>query len=153
MSFKPSNSLALVDRELISGSIEGVNFGPSLILIARAPDRALFWNGGHSYTSGRRTEYAAATLTSIPRSVRFGSHPRWANHGEEGGRLTPGRVAASVFSLARFFDDNELAAIVEAVRQKKTCIIEGGGARFAPSRKVPGYIQEYQRWRIERYGK
>jgi hypothetical protein len=127
-----SNRFQLVERERISGHVGGIDFGYNLSCIARSPSVALFWSGGTAYWSGRgSTSYGKSCLTVYRRSGRFTHGSDYTVLGEYGGRLTAKRVLASATEIGKAFDDEDIAPVIaDAIRQKKTLVIEGGGQPF-----------------------
>lgn len=128
--------LTLVDLEVISGHIEGVDFGPELYCIARSPRAVLVWDRGSMYTSGREQRYGESSLIGLPdRSPSFTRHPTWTHLGPRGGRLTVRRVADEADGIAKLFGaDDLMVEICRAVREKRTLLIEGGGPMPMPAR-------------------
>lgn len=143
-----SNRFRFVDRENLYGTIDGVDFGYNLSCIARSSTAALLWSGGTAYTSGRQTCYGPSKLYFKDRDSIRGHDYQCI--GERGGRLTQ-RIATLPELLAPLFDADTIAAILEAVKQKKTLLIEGGGDRFAPDRRYGETA--YQEWRREGFEK
>lgn len=143
------NRFALVDRELISGHVGGIDFGNGLSVIMRSPTHALFWSGGSSYYSHRGSQaYGASGLSAYWRPGRaavakYGPGYRsskeggYLNIGEfTGGRLISNlaqRMSAVQWAkLAEYLGEDFEVGITQAIEEKKTLLIEGGGDPFAP---------------------
>lgn len=131
-----SNRVQLVEREHIHGGIHGVWFGYNLSCIARSPTSALLWSGGTMYTSGRDTVYGGSSLYLAWNRTETRDWYRNFKEIDGGGRLNPNRIRAVAEKLGEQFDAEIVAAIVDAVSQKKTLLIEGGGKPFTPSNRV-----------------
>lgn len=146
-----TNRLRIVDREMISGSLEGVDFGPELYCVARSPSAVLVWEQGHSWSVNGHVSYAESHFTVIPdRSASQRFRMRYQRIGNAGGRLSAARMAEVVDSVMLLFgsgpaDIDLRDAMIAAVRQRKTLLIEGGGPPLPPSRKLGAAA--YQSWR------
>lgn len=139
-----SNSIALVERELVSGKIEGVDFGPRLWVIARSPTAVLVWIFGHSWSVNGHTSYAKPHLTLLPdRSPKFMYHPRYKSF-RPFGRIHRDRVHLYSKEICEAFGVNALELILQAVEKRQTAIIEGGGGSLLPFRC---YGDAYKEWR------
>lgn len=114
-----SNRFVLVDREEIASSIEGVDFGGRCHLIVRSPEAVLFWNG------------SLVLLPSRSPHARRG----WLHYKtlQRGGRLSRAVIENHWQAIAAAFPDIG-KPLHEAVRQRKTLIIDGGGPPLMPSR-------------------
>lgn len=145
-----SNTFTIADRELVSGSIEGVNFGPELWVIARSPLAVLVWVFGHGWSVNGHRSYAQPHLTLLPdRSPGMRLRLRWKSFPHTG-RLTPARAREFADEIAAAFQqmrDPLMIKIGEAIRLRKTLIIEGGGGALMPTRYKPGAEGAYQAWR------
>lgn len=144
-----SNSVAIVDREIVSGRIEGIDFGPKLWVIARSPTAVLVWVFGHSFTSGQNQQrYAEPHLTLLAdRSPRFMYQPRYKNFPVPGNRLKIGAIPADALVQiggALGIDVGEGASLIRAITEKKTLIIEGGGGALLP---LNCWGHAYDAWR------
>lgn len=138
------NSLALIDRELVSGSIEGVNFGPKLWVVVRSPTAVLVWIFGHSWSVNGHTSYAEPHLTLLAdRSPRFMYAPRYKSF-PSFGRLRPDRVHSHNAELEMAFGAGVMPHINTAITERKTLVIEGGGGSLLPF-KCRG--DDYAAWR------
>jgi|HubBroStandDraft_1064217.scaffolds.fasta_scaffold02120_13 hypothetical protein len=126
-----SNRFAMVEREQV-GVVQGVDFGYSFYCLARAPTVALMWDGGSSYTSGRQTCYGESQLTILFKlGPHWGQHPEYRRLGQSGGRLSVARVGAVAAEIEAAFDDESvMLPLLEAVRLRKTLVIEGGWDGF-----------------------
>lgn len=145
-----SNRFELVEREIVFGHIEGVDFGPDLYCIARSPAAVLVWSPGAPYTSGRQSVYGPSHLLGLPdRTPRFTYHPTWKHIGPLGGRLRYDRILAHADQIGTLFsgepDPEIVKEIAEAVRVRKTLLIETGGPALMPARKLGA--SAYAAWR------
>lgn len=136
-----------VEREPIYGVIDGVDFGLNLWCVARSPTAALFWDAGHSYTSGQARQYGQATLIAWRRRDDGQGHRAYRRLGHDGGRLTHDRLLAVGEAIAELFGspadprDFELMNWVAraAGRPARTLLIDGGGQAFqGPHRQNSG---------------
>jgi hypothetical protein len=143
----PSNRLSFVDREDLFGTISGVDFGANLSCIARSPTAALLWSGGTAYWSGRGTScYGQSCLYALDRArIIHGVSGGTRRLGDkDGGRLTVARLTAVIGAIETLFDVTDLLPwLAHAVANKQTLLIDGGGQRFAPSRRLghDAYVQ------------
>ena len=139
------NRLKLISKEIADGTIEGVDFGPSLYCIARSPSAVLVWSSGHMYTSGRQSVYGESSLIGLPdRTVRFRHHPSWKTY-DSGGRLKEDRIRLCDDEIIELFSDPDIIApVADAVRKRQTLLIEGGGTPLRPARKLGA--DAYQAW-------
>lgn len=129
-----SNSIAIAEREIASGLIEGVNFGPRLWVIARSPTAMLIWIFGHSWSVNGHTSYAEPHLTLLPdRSPRFMYQPSYRAF-PPFGRLTIDRMTTHRSEITDAFGEDAYPEIECAVRERKTAIIEGGAGSLQPLR-------------------
>ena len=131
-----NNSAIICDREICSGRIEGVYFGPRVWVIARSPSAMLLWVYGHNYWSGRcQQSYARGHFTLLPdRSSRFMYQPRWKNFDIEG-KMRADKLDAK----ARVEIDGSLGIAIgqghlldTAIIKRKTLILDGGGGQLRP---------------------
>ena len=129
-----SNRMSFVDREYLSGRIGAVDFGYNLSCIARSPTSALLWSAGTSYWSSRGTSsYGTSCLYTLDREQLVYGHG-YRRVGEEGGKLTGKRLAASITAIEQLFGETDLLPwLTHAIVNKQTVLIEGGGPRFTPS--------------------
>jgi hypothetical protein len=145
-----SNSIAIVDREIVSGSIEGVNFGPRLWVIARSPSAVLAWIYGHSWSNNGHSHYAQPYLLILPdRTPRFMSNPRYLSLEHEWTRLRPDRLDEFHDKIVEHFGADAYASISRAVKDRLTVIIEGGGGSLQP---IHCYGEAHQEWRAQGNG-
>lgn len=139
-----SNSIAIVDRELVSGKIEGVDFGPRLWVIARSPTAVLVWIFGHSWSVNGHTSYAEPHLTLLPdRSPRFMRNPHYKSF-RPFGRIHRDRVHLYSKEICETFGTDALESILQAVEKRQTAIIEGGGGSLLP---FQCYGDAHKEWR------
>lgn len=139
-----SNSITLVDRELVSGKIEGVDFGPRLWVIARSPTAVLVWIFGHSRSVNGHASYAEPHLTLLPdRSPVFMYKPRYRSF-RPFGRIHRDRVHLYSKEICEVFGPDVLELILQAVQKRQTAIIEGGGGSLLP---LQCYADAYKEWR------
>jgi hypothetical protein len=131
-----SNRFQLVEREHIHGGIHGVWFGYNFRCIARSLNAALLWSAGTMYTSGRQSVYGESSLYLVGDRTNTRDWYRNAKEIDYGGRLNPNRIRALTEKLGEQFDAETIKAIVDAVDQRKTLLIEGGGEPFTPSNRV-----------------
>jgi hypothetical protein len=128
----PSNSIALVDREIVSGRIEGVHFGPKLWVVARSPTAVLIWIYGHSASINGHQRYYEPHLTLLPdRSPTFMYQPRYKPF-RPFGRIHRDRVHLYSKEICEMFGADALESILQAVEKRQTAIIEGGGGSLLP---------------------
>lgn len=138
-----SNSISIVEREIVSGKIEGVDFGPKLWVVARSPKVVLVWIFGHSWSVNGHQSYSEPHLTILPdRTARFMSNPNYINI-RPFGRLHSDRIEDNRGKLTPFFEPEEIEAIKVAARQRKTVVIEDGGGKLLP---LNCYGKDYQGW-------
>lgn len=142
-----NNRLRLVDRERISGCIEGHDYGYNFFCIARSPKALLCWSAGTAYTSGRRTCYGASTLYMFTDRSQTHWHFSGKRIGEAGGRLSRTKILSVILDVTKLFDGDEdvAKAIVDAVVQRKTLLIEDGGPPLRPCRTLGP--DAYAAWR------
>lgn len=139
-----SNSIALVDRELVSGAIEGVHFGPKLWVIARSPNAVLVWVFGHSWSVNGHTSYAEPHLTLLPdRTPQFMHSPRYKSL-RPFGRIHRDRVHLYSKEICEAFGADALESILQAVEKRQTAIIEGGAGSLLP---LKCHGDAWQEWR------
>lgn len=140
-----SNSIILVEREIVSGMIEGVDFGPKLWVIARSPTAVLVWVFGHSWSVNGHSSYAEPHLTILPdRTPRFMSNPRYTSLGVRGRLNANDYLTAYRNSIEDVFGDGTLPYIRDAVRNRRTVVIEGGGGALLP---LACYGDAHKAWR------
>lgn len=145
-----TNSAVVSEREICSGRIEGVDFGPRVWVIARSPTAMLLWIFGQSYWSGRGQQgYASPHLTLLPdRTPRFMYHPEYRDIKIEGVRLKPELLSADQRVLiggALGIGIGQGALLDQAIRERKTLVVEGGGGRLMPYFKNIGDVIEWKR--------
>lgn len=145
--WQQSNSEVMVPREMIEGSIRGVDFGPRVFVLARAERPMLLWLGGHSWSVNGHQRYAESHLTIIRDRVRMDGWRNYESCKPEGGRLTVARLEAIRDKIVLLFGEERWPGIVHAVETKQTLLIEGGGARPQPHPSLGR--DEYLRWRAE----
>jgi hypothetical protein len=127
-----SNRIVTVDRELASGSIEGVYFGPKIWIIARSPSAVLVWIFGHSASINGHQSYYEPHLTLLPdRSPTFIYNPRYKSF-PSFGRIHRDRVHLYSKEICDAFGADALESILQAVEKRQTAIIEGGGGSLLP---------------------
>lgn len=128
-----SNSITIVDREIASGSIEGVDFGPRVWVIARSPTAMLIWIFGHSWSVNGHQSYAQPHLTILPdRSPKFIYNPKYKSLRHEWTRLNPSRLLDFRSEIEAVFGAENISGIQEAVRNRKTAVLEDGGGKLTP---------------------
>lgn len=144
-----SNSITIVDREIASGLIEGVDFGPKVWVIARSPTAVLLWVYGQSQSINGFQRYYEPHLTILPdRSPAFINQPSYKSLRHAWTRLTATRLLDFKTEIEEVFGKDILPAIEQATRERKTAIIEDGGGRLKPNGL---YEHAYREW-IEQYG-
>lgn len=142
-----SNSIAIVDKEIASPLIEGVDFGANLWVIARSPKAVLIWKKGHSWSVNGNQRYSGGALFGIPDrgpgSVGRMEYSRlWEGEGRRFGWQAPTSCALQIDGL--FGIPGVWRQVVDVVRSRKTLLIEGGGNQLRP----PGlYGHAYAEWR------
>ncbi len=131
-----SNSHALVAREIVDGTVEGVDFGPRIYCIARSPRFVLGWVYGHSWSLNGTQRYAEPHLVAFP-SRRFSGNVEYKSFGAYGGRLSTARIVAEAENLKKLLgNDVPVEEMAQAVAQQSTLLIEGGGYRLMPARSL-----------------
>lgn len=132
---KSNNRFQTVKREHLHGSIEGVDYGYNLSCIARSPRGILLWSGGTPYWSGIGMQSYGSSTLYLYRSRDRNMWNKFAiadRIGTDGGRLSASRIESLRDDLNPPFDNGEIDQIVEAVRRRKTLLIEGGGWPLSP---------------------
>lgn len=130
-----SNSTALVDREIASQHIEGVDFGANLWVVARSPKSVLIWKKGHSWSVNGHQRYSPGELISLPDRGpgcvgRLEYHRLWDGDGKRFGWRA---IEACALRIDALFDVDQIwREVRETVRQRKTMLIEGGGNQLQP---------------------
>lgn len=140
-----SNSISVVDREIASPQIEGVDFGGKLWVIARSSTAVLAWVYGSSASINGFQRYYQPHLLILPdRTAAFMSCPRYISLRHDWTRLN--RVRAHTFSkeICETFGADALQPILDAVAKRKTVIIEGGGGALMPYPRLWGHA--YSDW-------
>lgn len=128
-----SNSVNIVEREIANGTIEGVDFGTRLWVIARSPSAVLVWVYGYSASINGNRSYYQPHLTILPdRSPRFINNPAYKSLRADWTRLTPVTLNHFATQICETFGSEFWQAIVEAVAKKRTAVIEGGGGQLHP---------------------
>lgn len=128
-----SNSTQIAEREFAAGTIEGVDFGTRLWVIARSPTAVLVWVYGHSASINGFQRYYQPHLTILPdRTPAFASRPSYKSLRHEWTRLTPARLVEFEVALANVFGGLNIGLIERAVKERKTAIIDGGGGALTP---------------------
>lgn len=129
-----SNSTAIVDREIASGRIEGVDFGPRVWVIARSPTAVLLWVFGQSQSINGFGRYYQPHLTILPdRSPSFIYNPTYRSLRHDWTRLTTSRLMEFKPEICEAFDSGgAFDNIWRAVDRKQTAIFEGGGGPLLP---------------------
>lgn len=141
-----SNSLVFVDREEISATIEGTDFGGRCYVLARSPKLVLFWRSGHSWSVNGNRSYAEPELVLLPERRRPGGGRLKYVDILQGGRLSAERVEEAWPKLRDYFGDDMIKPyIIDAARKRRTLLIEGGGPRLMPGWKVGR--EAYEQWR------
>ncbi len=144
-----SNSIALVDREIASGAIEGVYFGPRVWVIARSPSAVLIWVYGHSASINGHQRYYCGHLTLLPdRTPRFLYNPSYKDLRRATTRLMPTLIAECRSEIESAFGDGSADMLAQAVKERRTVLIDGGGGPLKP---LNLYGNDYHDW-IERNG-
>lgn len=120
--------------ECVHGTLGGVAFGPHMWVIARSPKALLLWVPGHAYWSGRRQNYGEATLQLI---VNREQNDVYRNYRQLkcGGRLSAQRIIEQMDALDEAFGPGHWKQIAEAVKAKRTHLIDGGGKPLTPSHR------------------
>lgn len=132
-----SNRIVEVEREMVAGLIEGVDFGADLYLLARSPAAALVWQSGHSWSLNGHQRYAESHMVMLPiRSGQQDLSKCFKSIGRLGGRLTGERVMESAAEIDRLFFEPIAGHIASAVAKRRTLIIDGGGPPLMPARKL-----------------
>jgi hypothetical protein len=147
-----SNSIAIVDREIVSGSIEGVDFGPRLWVIARSPTAVLAWIYGHSWSNNGHSHYAQPHLLILPdRTPTFMHNPRYILLTHEWTRLTDWRLDEFAKRIEDSFPSplQALEYIKKSVREKRTVIFDGGGGSLLPAKC---YGEAHRDWQAQGNG-
>lgn len=145
MVIENSNSISIADRELASGSIEGVNFGPKVWVIARSPTAVLIWIFGHSWSVNGHQSYAEPHLTLLPdRSPRFMYQPKYKSFPPPG-RLYPDRIQKQRNEIEEAFGPDAWQQILHAITKRKTVIIDGGAGSLMP---LNCRGQDYRDWHL-----
>lgn len=142
-----SNSAALVDREIVSGHVEGVDFGPSMWVIARSPVAVLTWVFGFSWSVNGHRSYSEPHFIMLPdRAFRHGGNLEYKRMGYVWTRLTPKRMVEIADKVTEAFQRDDLLPHMEvAVKDRKTLVIDGGGWPLLPARSL-GEVA-YQAWK------
>lgn len=144
-----SNSTAIVDREIASGSIEGVDFGPRVWVIARSPAAVLIWVYGQSQSINGFQRYYEPHLTILPdRSPAFINRPTYKSLRHEWTRLTAVRLLDFREEIISAFGADSLRWIEQAVLKRRTVVFEDGGGPLKPAGL---YGHAHREW-TERYG-
>lgn len=142
-----SNSAAIVDREMASQQIEGVDFGADLWVVARSPMAVLIWIKGHSWSVNGFQRYSAGHLVGLPdrgpRTVmRMTYKTIWEGEGKRFGWPAIEECGAKIDDLFKIEKIHE--TVRDSVRKRMTVIIEGGGGQLLP----PGlYGHAYNDWK------
>lgn len=135
-----SNSVAIVDREMASAQIEGVDFGSKLWVIARSPTAVLAWVYGHSASiNGFRHYYEPHLLILPDRTHRFMTQPEYISMRHAWTRLNIKNLIDAFPRIVEYFGEDSLKMIEHAVWHRKTVIIEGGGGKLMPHPKLWGH--------------
>lgn len=123
--------------ECVCGTLGGVHFGPSMKVLARSPKGLLLWVPGHQYWSGRQACYGAASLYLIAtRDTKdVYRHYKELKQGGDGGRLSARKIMADAERIDAVFGEGEAARIAEAVKAKRTHLVDGGGAELTISHR------------------
>ncbi len=144
------NSIAVIDREIVSGSIEGVDFGPKLWVIARSPNAVLAWVYGHSASINGHQSYYQPHLLILPdRTPRFLHNPRYISLSHEWTRLRPDRLDEFHDKIVECFGTDAYTSISRAVKDRMTVVIEGGGGSLLP---VDCYNEAHHDWTAQGNG-
>lgn len=142
-----SNSLSVIDREIASPQIEGVDFGGKLWIIARSPVAVLAWVYGSSASINGHQRYYQPHLLILPdRTANFMSRPKYRSLRHSWTRLTPVRIRDFRNEIISTFGDTLglWEMISKAVAERKTVLIEGGGGKLMPHPKLWGHA--YSDW-------
>lgn len=141
-----SNSTVISDREMAAPSIEGIDFGVNLWVVARSPQAVLVWVRGHTWSVNGHLRYSAGHLVGFPdRIARQVGHTEyrylWEGKGKRFGWRAIEECSAKVDEL--FSTDQIWRSVRDAVRARKTLIIDGGAGQLLP----PGiWGQAYADW-------
>lgn len=143
-----NNSTQLVEREIASGAIEGVNFGPKVWVVVRSPLAVLLWVYGHSWSVNGHQSYAEPHLTLLPdRSPRFMHRPVYKNFPVKGNRLRISAISSdALVQIGGAFDirPGQGWMLVDAITRRKTLLLDGGGNQLLP---LALYGEAYRDWR------
>lgn len=140
-----SNNIVIADRELVGGSIEGVDFGPKLWVIARSPTTVLAWVYGHSASINGFTSYYQPHLLILPdRTPSFIYNPRYKSLRHEWTRLNSTNIEGFRNELIMAFGIEALPQIFFAVEKRRTVIIDGGGGSLKP---LNCYGDDFREWK------
>jgi hypothetical protein len=132
MNWKLSNAEQMIPREKIYGIIHGVDFGPSVFVIARSPKSMLLWLGGHTWSLNGSNRYSESHLTLIKNRSRMDGWRNYMPLEPHGGRLTVARLESAKPKICEIFNSHWVG-ICHAVDTKQTLLIEGGGNRPQPA--------------------
>lgn len=144
-----NNAATIVEREIASGNIEGVHFGPKIWVIARSPTAVLAWVYGSSYWSAGWSHYAPGYLALLEdRTPRFMYHPTHKKF-----QLPDNRIARLLelpaddlvkIGGALGLEIGDGALLMRAIRERKTLIVLDGGGQLRP---LNLYGDAYREWR------
>lgn len=120
--------------ECVNGTLGGVDFGPHMKVLARSPKALLLWVPGHAYWSGRQQNYGAASCQLI---INREAGDVYRNYRRlfDNGRLSAQRIIEQMDALDDAFGPGQWKHIAEAVKAKRTHLIDGGGDPLTPSHR------------------
>jgi hypothetical protein len=136
-STSASNRCVVVDREIASGTIEGVDFGPRVWVVARSPDAVLMWKfASSSSVNGHRLYSEPGLYLLADRTPRFMYHPTYKRLGHIGPRFKADHIPANdLVKIGGALDIRmgEGIYLERAMSDRKTLLVDGGGNQLLPA--------------------
>lgn len=120
--------------ECVHGTLGGVAFGPHMKVLCRSPKALLLWVPGHAYWSGRQQNYGAASCQLVL-NRQEGDVYRNYRRLFDNSRLSAQRIIEQMDILDEAFGPGSWKHIAEAVKAKRTHLIDGGGDPLTPSHR------------------
>lgn len=120
------------EREAANGSLQGLDCGPEVKVLARSPAKLLCWSSGHMYQSGQTQKYGDSSLFLITdRSASHYARAHLTLH--HGGRLTAEMLRNCAGDIDAHFGLGATETLLGAHKAKRTLLVDGGGAKLTPS--------------------
>ncbi len=139
-------------EEIDTRQLGGVGFGNVGLVLAKSPDKLLFWSRGSTYWSSRQENYGASQLILI--TDRNADHyAKCYEYLLDGGRLSIERLESVAAKIDEHFGEGTAKLVIEHHKARTTLVIgeddNTGNRRLFPSQQK--LIREHRAKHPEQY--